>query len=117
MSKSCKLIVVMVGGVLILGKKYQLRDYSCALAIIAGLFVFQLDSSKSGSSSFFGIGVLILSLVFASLSSNYNEKMVSVNKHVLPDTIPILQFCQSAHSFADAMCWRCLRRPIILPAS
>jgi drug/metabolite transporter (DMT)-like permease len=116
MSKSCKLIVVMVGGVLILGKKYQLRDYSCALAIIAGLFVFQSESSKSGSSSFFGIGVLLLSLAFDSLSSNYNEKMVSVNKRVLPDTI-LMQLCQSAHSFADAMCWRCLRRPISLLAS
>ena len=99
MSKSCKLIVVMVGGVLILGKKYQLRDYSCAFAIVAGLFVFQSESSKSGSSSLFGIGVLLLSLAFDSLSSNYNEKMVSVNKRVLPDTIP-MQLCQSAHTLS-----------------
>jgi drug/metabolite transporter (DMT)-like permease len=102
MSKSCKLIVVMVGGVLILGKKYHLREYCCALAIIAGLFLSQWDSSKSGSSSFFGIGVLLLSLAFDSLNSNYNEKVVATNKHVLCYRTSI-QLRLSAHSFADAM--------------
>jgi drug/metabolite transporter (DMT)-like permease len=80
MSKSCKLIVVMVGGVLLLGKKYQMRDYLAAGAIVAGLFIFQQDSAKSGSSTFFGILVLLLSLTFDSLNSNYNEKVVSVNR-------------------------------------
>jgi drug/metabolite transporter (DMT)-like permease len=80
MSKSCKLIVVMVGGVLLLGKKYQMRDYLAASAIVAGLFIFQQDSAKSGSSTLFGILVLLLSLTFDSLNSNYNEKVVSVNR-------------------------------------
>jgi hypothetical protein len=80
MSKSCKLIVVMVGGVLLLGKKYQMRDYLAASAIVAGLFIFQQDSAKSGSSTLFGISVLLLSLTFDSLNSNYNEKVVSVNR-------------------------------------
>jgi hypothetical protein len=92
MSKSCKLIVVMVGGVLILGKKYQLREYSCALAVITGLFVFQSHSTHSGSSSFYGIVLLLLSLGFDSVSSNYNEKMVTVNKHVLLQSLS-LQLC------------------------
>ena len=80
MSKSCKLIVVMIGGVLILGKKYQSRDYLAAAAIIVGLYIFQSDSTKSGSSSLVGVGVLLLSLAFDSLNSNYNEKVVATNK-------------------------------------
>jgi drug/metabolite transporter (DMT)-like permease len=81
MAKSCKLILVMFGGVLLLRKQYQLRDYLAAFAIVLGLFIFQHDSAKSGSSSLFGVGVLLLSLAFDSLNSNYNEKVVAVNKY------------------------------------
>ncbi len=59
---------------------YQMRDYLAASAIVAGLFIFQQDSAKSGSSTLFGISVLLLSLTFDSLNSNYNEKVVSVNR-------------------------------------
>jgi drug/metabolite transporter (DMT)-like permease len=80
MAKSCKLIVVMVGGVLLLGKKYQTLDYLAACTIIAGLFVFQHDAARFGSSSFFGVCILLMSLVFDSLNSNYNEKVVAVRR-------------------------------------
>ena len=90
MSKSCKLIVVMLGGVLLLAKKYHLRDYAAAAAIVAGLFIFQHDSAKSSSSTAFGIGVLLVSLLFDSLNSNYNEKVVAVNRcnPLTPQTPP-----------------------------
>ena len=80
MSKSCKLIVVMIGGGLILGKRYQSRDYLAASAIVMGLYIFQSESATSGSSSIVGVGVLMLSLAFDSLNSNYNEKVVANNR-------------------------------------
>jgi drug/metabolite transporter (DMT)-like permease len=113
MSKSCKLIVVMLGGVLLLGKKYHFRDYAAAAAIVAGLFIFQHDAAKAGSSSVFGIGILLVSLLFDSLNSNYNEKVVSVNK-CRPS---LLLLPRATHPLADATCYECSRTLTSSPAS
>ena len=44
--KCCKLIPVLVGSVLIQGKKYRLLDYIAALIMCVGLIMFTLADSK-----------------------------------------------------------------------
>lgn len=53
--KSCKLIPVMVGSILIQNKKYSFLDYAAALLMSVGLTLFTLaDSRISPKFSFIG---------------------------------------------------------------
>ena len=44
--KSCKLIPVLLGGIVIQGKKYGILDFAAALLMCVGLAVFTLADSQ-----------------------------------------------------------------------
>mmetsp|Transcript_27601 Transcript_27601/g.36206 ORF Transcript_27601/g.36206 Transcript_27601/m.36206 type:complete len:372 (+) Transcript_27601:95-1210(+) len=78
LGKSCKMIPVMLFGVLFAGKQYSLREYLCVLLITAGIAMFQLSGkTKSGGkeNSYFGLFLLFVSLACDGLTGSNQTKL------------------------------------------
>ncbi|XP_072947795.1 adenosine 3'-phospho 5'-phosphosulfate transporter 2 [Epargyreus clarus] len=73
--KSCKLIPVMIGSVIILGKRYNFLDYVAAIIMCIGLTMFTLADAKT-SPNFDIVGVLVISLALLcdAIIGNVQEK-------------------------------------------
>lgn len=75
--KSCKLIPVMIGSILIQGKKYAFLDYSAAIVMCIGLTMFTLaDSQTSPNFDMFGILIISLALLCDAIIGNVQEKVM-----------------------------------------
>lgn len=73
--KCCKLIPVMLGGVLIQGKRYNFIDVSAMLCMCVGLILFTLaDSSVLPSFNTYGVILISLALVADGAIGNVQEK-------------------------------------------
>lgn len=73
--KSCKLIPVMIGSIIILGKRYGFLDYVAAIIMCIGLTMFTLaDSSTSPNFDFIGVIVICLALLCDAIIGNVQEK-------------------------------------------
>ncbi|KAG6450556.1 adenosine 3'-phospho 5'-phosphosulfate transporter 2 [Manduca sexta] len=73
--KSCKLIPVMIGSIIILGKRYGFLDYVAAIVMCIGLTMFTLaDSSTSPNFDFIGVVVISLALLCDAIIGNVQEK-------------------------------------------
>lgn len=83
--KSCKLIPVLIGSILIQKKKHNLMDFIAAFAMCIGLIFFTLADSKV-SPKFSGYGVFIISmaLVFDAVIGNVQE--LAMKKHKAPNS-------------------------------
>lgn len=78
-SKSCKMVPVMLGNVIVGGKRYSAKEIGTTLAITLGVVLFQLGKSKKGNesqSTMWGIGLLMGSLVLDGLTSS-NQRLFS----------------------------------------
>uniref|UniRef100_A0A3Q2R228 Adenosine 3'-phospho 5'-phosphosulfate transporter 2 n=1 Tax=Fundulus heteroclitus TaxID=8078 RepID=A0A3Q2R228_FUNHE len=78
--KCCKLIPVMIGGVFIQGKRYNLTDVSAALCMSLGLIWFTLADSKVAP-NFNVTGVLLISLALCAdaVIGNVQEKAMKLH--------------------------------------
>ncbi|KAI5645551.1 UAA transporter family domain-containing protein [Phthorimaea operculella] len=73
--KSCKLIPVMIGSIIILGKRYGFIDYMAAIVMCIGLTMFTLaDSQTSPNFDFIGVIVISLALLCDAIIGNVQEK-------------------------------------------
>ncbi|KAJ8716274.1 hypothetical protein PYW08_013559 [Mythimna loreyi] len=73
--KSCKLIPVMIGSIIIMHKRYGFLDYVAAVVMCIGLTMFTLaDSSTSPKFNFVGIIVISLALLCDAIIGNVQEK-------------------------------------------
>lgn len=104
LSKSCKVIPVMLMSKILLNKRYPYLDYICALLLALGMFIFMfnqpinhinkihhkyassdnpqpLSSSKnettSKSPALSGLTILVLYLTFDSFTSNWQQSLYS----------------------------------------
>ncbi|KDO33406.1 hypothetical protein SPRG_02213 [Saprolegnia parasitica CBS 223.65] len=127
LGKSCKMIPVMLMGVLIGRKKYALKEYLSVGLITLGIVVFQLGkgSSKSGQeNSYYGLGLLFVSLALdgvtgpnqEALSTTYkpsvHQQMLNTNVWaVIYTAIGCVVTGQGAEGFAF-----CMRNPEIYSA-
>ncbi|TMW65174.1 hypothetical protein Poli38472_009341 [Pythium oligandrum] len=79
LGKSCKMIPVMLMGVLIRRKKYTVRDYICVLFITAGIAVFQIGKASSKhatqENSTYGLLLLFTSLTLDGVSGPKQEEI------------------------------------------
>eukprot|EP00741_Cyanophora_paradoxa_P000551 tig00000411_g534.t1 len=83
--KSCKMVPVMIMGVVIAKKRYSIRQYLCVLTLSAGIALFTMGKSKhgAGGGSFTdprGIALCLLSLFMDGLTGGYQEKVVHTHK-------------------------------------
>ncbi|KAH0540647.1 adenosine 3'-phospho 5'-phosphosulfate transporter 2 [Cotesia glomerata] len=73
--KSCKLIPVLIGGILIQGKQYGLLDFVAAGFLCAGLVLFTLaDSMISPRFSIIGVMMISSALLCDAIIGNVQEK-------------------------------------------
>lgn len=78
--KCCKLIPVMLGGVLIQGKRYNLADVSAALCMSLGLIWFTLaDSTVAPNFNLTGIILISLALCVDAIIGNVQEKAMKLH--------------------------------------
>lgn len=77
LGKSCKMIPVMLFGVLFAKKKYSWREYLCVVLITAGIVVFNLSGThKQGrDNSTYGLVLLSLSLVLDGVTGSAQERL------------------------------------------
>lgn len=78
--KCCKLIPVMIGGVFIQGKRYNITDVSAALCMSLGLIWFTLADSKVAP-NFNVTGVILISLALCADAAigNVQEKAMKLH--------------------------------------
>lgn len=60
LAKSCKMIPVMLGNVVIGNKKYRLKEYLVVLVITAGVVLFNTSKRKTSDTSSSTTGLLLL---------------------------------------------------------
>lgn len=73
--KCCKLIPVMVGSILIQGRRYNCLDVSAMLSMVIGLILFTLaDSSVSPNFNTYGVILISLALCADGAIGNVQEK-------------------------------------------
>ncbi|CAM9346715.1 unnamed protein product, partial [Heterosigma akashiwo] len=78
LGKSCKMIPVMLFGVLFAGKKYSMKEYLCVLLITAGIAMFQMSGKTKSSgkeNSYFGLFLLFVSLACDGLTGSNQSKL------------------------------------------
>ena len=83
--KSCKLIPVLIGSILIQKKKHNVMDFLAAFAMCIGLIFFTLaDSKVSPKFSSYGVLIISLALVFDAVIGNVQE--LAMKKHKAPNS-------------------------------
>jgi adenosine 3'-phospho 5'-phosphosulfate transporter B3 len=81
MFKSCKLILVLLGGVVIQGKKFNVYDISATLMMTLGLIFFTLaDAQVQPSFNLIGVMFISCSLAADAAIGNYQEQQMKVHK-------------------------------------
>uniref|UniRef100_A0A131XDJ2 Adenosine 3'-phospho 5'-phosphosulfate transporter 2 n=1 Tax=Hyalomma excavatum TaxID=257692 RepID=A0A131XDJ2_9ACAR len=76
--KCCKLIPVLLGGVLIQGKKYNYLDLLAAVLMSVGLAAFILTDNKlSPTFSLIGVAMILTALLFDAAIGNMQEKAMT----------------------------------------
>ncbi|KAK9695174.1 UAA transporter family [Popillia japonica] len=79
--KSCKLIPVLVGGIVIQGKKYGPLDFLAAFFMCIGLILFTLTDSKiSPNFNMNGIVMISMALLCDAIIGNVQEKSIKTYK-------------------------------------
>ena len=65
LGKSCKMVPVMAGGILLGGKRYSASEYAQVLLVTLGVCVFNFGgkAKKGGADSSYGLLLILLSLV------------------------------------------------------
>eukprot|EP00455_Lapot_gusevi_P018733 TRINITY_DN2026_c0_g1_i4.p1 TRINITY_DN2026_c0_g1~~TRINITY_DN2026_c0_g1_i4.p1 ORF type:complete len:415 (+),score=93.50 TRINITY_DN2026_c0_g1_i4:56-1300(+) len=81
MFKSCKLIPVMIMGVVFLGKRYSRLDYLAMVSLTMGMVIFSVgDSFVSTSFDPTGVLLICIALVADALIGNAQEKVMTTYK-------------------------------------
>lgn len=126
LAKSCKMIPVMLMGVLIRRKKYSLRDYVCVLVITAGIAVFQLGKASSKHSerenSAYGLLLLFASLTLDGISGPKQEEISAQLRPSVHQQMFYTNIWAVAYTGVGALVtgqafsglWFCMENPAIL---
>lgn len=79
--KCCKLIPVMVGGIIIQGKSYRLLDFLACLSMSIGLILFTLaDSTVQLEFNHTGVVLISMALCADAVIGNVQEKAMKAHK-------------------------------------
>uniref|UniRef100_A0A1I7VU37 Adenosine 3'-phospho 5'-phosphosulfate transporter 2 n=1 Tax=Loa loa TaxID=7209 RepID=A0A1I7VU37_LOALO len=79
--KCCKLIPVLIGGIIIQGKQYSCIDFTAACVMSFGLVTFILgDSAVSPMFNPFGYTMISVALLFDAVIGNVQEKSLHIYK-------------------------------------
>ncbi|CAF3979506.1 unnamed protein product [Rotaria sp. Silwood2] len=80
MFKCCKLIPVLIGGIIIQKKKFNRYDVAATFCMSIGLIFFTLaDSKVQPNFDAYGVVVISLALVADAIIGNYQEKIMKTH--------------------------------------
>ena len=87
LGKSCKMVPVMIGGIAA-GKKYPLGQYMQVVFITLGVVIFnfgkETKGTKGGEDSFYGLGLIALSLVMDFATAMMQDRVKVATKRSNP---------------------------------
>ena len=89
LGKSCKMVPVMAGGIILGGKKYGFFEYLQVVIITGGVVAFNLGKgkAKSGASdSAYGLGLIGFSLVMDAVTGGLQDKVKKRTIELNPET-------------------------------
>jgi len=86
LGKSCKMVPVMAGGILLGGKRYSASEYAQVVLVTLGVCVFNFGgkSKKGGSDSSYGLLLILLSLVMDAVTGGLQDKVKAQTKVLNP---------------------------------
>jgi len=87
LGKSCKMVPVMAGGILLGGKKYSMAAYAQVALITLGVLVFNFagKSKKGGADSSYGLILIAASLVLDAVTGGLQDKVKAKTKELNPE--------------------------------
>jgi len=87
LGKSCKMVPVMAGGLLLGGKSYSLSEYLQVILITGGVVVFNFGgkSKKAGSDSTYGLALIAFSLLMDMVTGGLQDKVKTGTKKLNPE--------------------------------
>jgi len=86
--KCCKLIPVLIGGIILQRKKFSIMDFVAAMSMCIGLAIFTLaDSKLSPTFDSVGIGMLSVALIADAVVSNLQEKSMKMHQALNAEVI------------------------------
>jgi len=98
--KSLKLLTVMIGSVLWVGRKYTAYEYIATMLTVASAVLFGLgDVDSAPQFSWLGIVIVLLSLVADSMHSNSQETLLQDHKATLRETMVYSNMFSAVGSF------------------
>lgn len=113
LGKSCKLIPVMLMGILIRRRRHPPRDFVCVLLISAGVALFSWKSGKSSTpTSPLGVVLLLLSLFMDGVTGPLQERLVARHN---PSTHQLM-FWQNLVACAICACMSAVTEGAAAPA-
>ena len=86
LGKSCKMVPVMAGGIVLGGKSYSPFEYAQVLLITIGVCVFKLAGKKKGGGADSGLGLALIgfSLVMDAVTGGLQDKVKKRTKELNP---------------------------------
>jgi len=87
LGKSCKMVPVMAGGIVLGGKTYSLVEYLQVVAITAGVVVFNFGGKKKKggqADSPYGLGLIAFSLLMDAFTGGLQDKVKTSTKTLNP---------------------------------
>mmetsp|Transcript_3762 Transcript_3762/g.12104 ORF Transcript_3762/g.12104 Transcript_3762/m.12104 type:complete len:324 (-) Transcript_3762:44-1015(-) len=86
LGKSCKMVPVMAGGILLGGKSYDLVKYLQVALITLGVTVFNFGGKKKGGGedSAYGLWLIAASLVMDAVTGGLQDKVKKTTKEINP---------------------------------
>ena len=88
LGKSCKMVPVMAGGIVLGGKSYGFFEYLQVVIITVGVVVFNLgksSSKKGGNDSSYGLALISFSLVMDAVTGGLQDKVKKRTAELNPD--------------------------------
>jgi len=87
LGKSCKMVPVMAGGIVLGGKRYTLSEYAQVTLVTLGVIAFNFGgkSKKAGSDSLYGLGLILASLVMDAVTGGLQDKVKARTKDLNPE--------------------------------
>jgi UDP-galactose transporter B1 len=88
LGKSCKMVPVMAGGIILGGKRYGLFEYVQVIFITIGVVVFNLGKAKGkkgGEDSTFGLCLISFSLIMDAVTGGLQDKVKKRTAELNPD--------------------------------
>jgi len=87
LGKSCKMVPVMIGGILLGGKTYTLAQYAQVILITVGVCVFNFGgkSKKGADDSSYGLALIVASLVMDMVTGGLQDRVKMRTKELNPE--------------------------------